>query len=318
MHPNKSRHQRGMRVTPAQTLQDTCCPCTGWWEQQWFAAQRWTHFTAPKCHSTHSKSDLASSLTAQWWIMPIRRTELPAQRTALLLVLPALTPSTAPCCSLLLSPSRPPLLPHFSAPPMSQALLSVHSGLNIGLPWPVLLAKPRGVLILAAVSALYPISLPALRLSPPAIAACQPPALRPSLVTQQGFPLLPTNTLTLLGTLSQQDLSSPERSPVFKVCRCEQMRISIISQKLYAYMWHCLHYASHCPGNGWTLSFKKADLLSSHPALLYSTFCKGTKSSVQGWWDQVLVTVPAQAVAGLRDKSKVHLRAKSRNCSRPV
>lgn len=241
-----------------------------------------THFTAPKCHSAHSKSDLASSLTAQWQIVPLRRAELPAQKTPLLLVLPVLTTSTAPCCSLLLSPSHLPLPPHFSAPPMSQALLSVHSGLNIGLPWPVLLAKPRGVLILAAVSALYPISLPALQLSLPAIAACQPPALRPSLLTQQGFPLLPTNTLTLLGTLSQQDLSSPERSPVFNVCRSEQMRISIIPQKLHAYMWHCLHYASHCPGNGWTLSFKKADFFSSRPALLYSTFCKGTKPSVQG------------------------------------
>lgn len=64
------------------------------------------HFTAPKRHSAHSKSDLASSLTAQGRNAPACRAELPAQRSALLLVLPALPPSTAPCCSLLLSPSR--------------------------------------------------------------------------------------------------------------------------------------------------------------------------------------------------------------------
>lgn len=101
------------------------------------------------------------------------------------------------------SHSPPPHHHAFLLLPLSRALLFVHHGLNIGLPWLVLPAKPRDVLIPAAISALYLISLPALQLSLPATAACQPPAFTPSLITQQGFPRLPTNTPTLLGTLSQ-------------------------------------------------------------------------------------------------------------------
>jgi len=63
---------------------------------------------------------------------------------------------------------------------LSQARLFVHHGLNIGLSWLVLPAKPHDVLIPAAVSAPCLISLPALWLSLLATAACNHWLLHPA------------------------------------------------------------------------------------------------------------------------------------------
>lgn len=180
---------------------------------------------------------------------PMSGTCRPHQRSSMLL-------------SAAVSPSPPPHLHAFLLLPLSRALLFVHHGLNIGLSWPTLLVKPRDVLIPAAISAPYLISFPALWQSLPVTAACQPPTFTPSLIVQQGLPLLSTNTPTLLRTLSWQGLSSSERFPVFKICKARPWADENYAPEVHACMWHCLRYVSHYLGNGRTLSFKKSWFLS--------------------------------------------------------
>lgn len=133
--------------------------------------------TAPKCHPALSESNLASSLTYRQ-AMKHARTQSRAPSTEKPYRYCYCPPQALPrrpgpaagahrprqhgsmLLSAAVSHSPPSCRRAFLLLPLSRALLFVRHGLNIGLPWPVLPAKPCDVLIPAAVSAPYLISVP--------------------------------------------------------------------------------------------------------------------------------------------------------------